>query len=60
MPVNNYLKLTTMVKKEFVDVALAMHELRQIKSPAEIAKTREICRITNVGFKRIPEYAVSA
>ncbi|WP_194435366.1 M24 family metallopeptidase [Vibrio fluminensis] len=57
MPVNNYLKLTTMVNKEFVDIALAVHELRQIKSPAEIAKTREICRITNVGFKRIPEYA---
>ncbi len=57
MPVNNYLKLTTMVKREFVDVALAMHGIRQIKSAAEIAKTREICRITNLGFKRIPEYA---
>ncbi|WP_413110588.1 M24 family metallopeptidase [Thaumasiovibrio sp. DFM-14] len=57
MPVNNYLKLTTMVKKEFVDTALAVHGLRQIKSAAEIAKTREVCRITNVGFKRIPEYA---
>ncbi|MGF1688066.1 Xaa-Pro peptidase family protein [Photobacterium japonica] len=57
MPVNNYLKLTTMVNKEFVDVALAMHGLRQIKSQAEIAKTREVCRITNIGFKRIPEYA---
>ena len=57
MPVNNYLKLTTMVKREFVDVALAMHGLRQIKSAAEIAKTREICRITNIGFNRIPEYA---
>ncbi|MGF1689563.1 Xaa-Pro peptidase family protein, partial [Photobacterium japonica] len=57
MPINNYLKLTTMVNKEFVDVALAMHGLRQIKSQAEIAKTREVCRITNIGFKRIPEYA---
>ena len=57
MPVNNYLKLTTMVKREFVDIALAMHGIRQIKSAAEIAKTREICRITNVGFNRIPEYA---
>ncbi|GGI77819.1 dipeptidase [Shewanella hanedai] len=57
MPVNNYLKLTTMVNSEFVDVALAMHGLRQIKSAAEIAKTREICRITNIGFNRIPEYA---
>ncbi|MCG9617378.1 M24 family metallopeptidase, partial [Vibrio tubiashii] len=57
MPVNNYLQLTTMVKKDFVDVSLEMHELRQIKSQAEIEKTREICRITNVGFKKVPQYA---
>ncbi len=57
MPVNNYLKLTAIVNKEFVDISLATHELRQIKSAAEIAKTREICRITSASFKRIPEYA---
>jgi len=57
MPVSNYLKLTTMVKKEFVDVSLAMHGIRQIKSQAEIEKTREICRITNLGFDKIPSYA---
>lgn len=57
MPINNYLKLTVMVKNEFVDVSLAMHELRQIKSQAEIEKTREICRITNLGFNKIPDYA---
>ena len=54
---NNYLKLTSIVNREFVDIALAVHGIRQIKSAAEIAKTREICRITNVGFNRIPEYA---
>jgi Xaa-Pro aminopeptidase len=57
MPVNNYLLLTTMVSREFVDVSLAVHELRQIKSSAEIAKTREICRITNLGFDKLPDYA---
>ncbi|SKA53208.1 M24 family metallopeptidase [Enterovibrio nigricans] len=57
MPVNNYLKLTTMVSKEFVDVSLQMHEIRQVKSAAEIAKVKEICRITNVGFAKVPEYA---
>ena len=57
MPINNYLLLTTMVHSDFVDVSLAVHELRQIKSQAEIAKTREICRITNAGFDKIPSYA---
>lgn len=57
MPVNNYLVLQSLVKKEFVDVSLLVHELRQIKSLAEIAKTREICRITNLGFDKIPHYA---
>lgn len=59
MPVNNYLKLTTLVKKTFVDASLPMHEIRQVKSAAEIAKVKEICRITNVGFAKVPEYAKS-
>ncbi|CAM3833261.1 M24 family metallopeptidase [Rheinheimera salexigens] len=57
MPINNYLQLTTLMKKQFVDVSLAVHELRQIKSQAEIAKTREICRITNLAFDKIPQNA---
>lgn len=57
MPVNNYLKLVEMVNKEFVDVSLMIHELREIKSEAEIAKLREVCRITNLGFSNVPNYA---
>lgn len=38
MPVNNYLALTSLVNKEFVDSSLAVHELRQIKSQAEIER----------------------
>ncbi|WP_025820475.1 M24 family metallopeptidase [Shewanella marina] len=57
MPVNNFLTLTETVTKKFVDVSLAIHEIRQVKSAAEIAKVREICRITNIGFDKIPEYA---
>jgi Xaa-Pro aminopeptidase len=59
MPVNNYLKLTTLVKKTFVDASLPMHEIRQVKSAAEIAKVKEICRITNAGFAKVPKYAKS-
>lgn len=57
MPVNNYLTLTRLVHKEFVDASLAVHELRQVKSQAEIEKIREICRITNIGFNNLPDYA---
>ncbi|WP_068088033.1 M24 family metallopeptidase [Polycladidibacter stylochi] len=57
MPVNNFLQLRENVSSEIVDVALEIHDLRTIKSPAEIAKTREICRITNKAFDLIPSYA---
>lgn len=57
MPINNYMRLTELVSREFVDVALDIHELRQIKSPAEIAKIREACRIANTGFDKLPQYA---
>lgn len=57
MPVHNYLQLTALVNKEFVDASLAVHEIRQVKSAAEIEKIREICRITNVAFHKISDYA---
>ncbi|VUT03208.1 M24 family metallopeptidase [Klebsiella spallanzanii] len=57
MPYNNFNQLVKTVKKEFVDISLQIHELRQIKSSAEIEKTREICRITNHGFSKVAEYA---
>lgn len=58
MPFNNFIALTKKVTKEFVDVSLAVHHLRQIKSQAEIEKIREICRIGNVGYKKLPSYAL--
>lgn len=57
MPINNFLELRNRVTSEFVDVALEIHNLRQIKSAAEIGKTREICRITNQAYDLIPGYA---
>ncbi|MCL6269620.1 Xaa-Pro peptidase family protein [Sansalvadorimonas sp. 2012CJ34-2] len=57
MPANNFNQLKGMVSRDFVDTSLAIHELRQIKSQAEIEKTREVCRITNAGFAKLPEYA---
>lgn len=57
MPINNYLKLTDIVDREFVDISLAVHELRYIKSQAEIDKIRQICQITNVGFDKVQYHA---
>ncbi|MFT6047615.1 MAG: Xaa-Pro dipeptidase [Arenicella sp.] len=57
MPINNYLKLIDMVDREFVDISLAVHELRYIKSHAEIDKIRQICQITNVGFDKVQYHA---
>lgn len=57
MPLNNYVRLTSLVSSEIVDISLEMHALRQIKSPAEVAKVREACRIGNIGFDKIAEYA---
>lgn len=57
MPFNNVCKLQSLLGKEFVDVSLRMHELRYIKSAAEVAKIREICAITNSAFAKVPDYA---
>lgn len=57
MPINNYLQLAEQSNKTFVDVSLDIHNLRQIKSSAEIAKIRDICRITNIGFANIAQHA---
>ncbi|WP_041277735.1 M24 family metallopeptidase [Desulfotalea psychrophila] len=58
MPTTDYLNLSTRLQgKEFVDIALEMHRLRSVKSPAEIAKIRKACVITNNAFDRIPLHA---
>ena len=57
MPFNNFIELKNKVHSEFVDVSLAVHELRQIKSQEEIQKIRDICRIANIAYDKIPKYA---
>lgn len=57
MPYNNFQELRSKANKEFVDISLAVHELRAIKSEAEIQKVREICKVTNDAFDLVPTYA---
>lgn len=58
MPTADYLDLCSRVKgKEFVDIAVDMHYLRSIKSPAEVAKVRRACEITNDAFDALPTHA---
>jgi Xaa-Pro aminopeptidase len=57
MPFSDFTKLTSMVNKDFVDIAREMHYLRSIKSPAEIATIRRACDITSDGFDLLPTHA---
>ncbi len=57
MPAANFAQLQQIVSKAFTDISLMIHTVRQIKSATEIAKTEEICRITNLAFDRVPQYA---
>lgn len=58
MPQNNVAALTKgLQNKEFIDIALQIHQIRSIKSPAEIEKIRMACSIADQGFLNIPGHA---
>ncbi len=57
MPQLDFAKLTTLVKKEFTDIAEDMHYLRSVKSPLEVEKIRQACKIANDAFDAIPSHA---
>lgn len=57
MPYADFQKVAANISLEFVDIARDMHYLRSVKSPAEVAKIRKACAITNHGFDLIPEHA---
>ncbi len=51
MPAANFKTLQDMLSQhEMVDVATLVREVRSVKSPAEIAKTRFACEVTAAGF----------
>ena len=43
---------------EFGDVAFMLHQLRYVKSPAEIAKIHYVCDLTSAAFEALPEKLV--
>ncbi|MBI1774568.1 MAG: aminopeptidase P family protein [Proteobacteria bacterium] len=55
-PVNDFLRIRELVEPvRFVDAEQpVMRRLRMIKSPAEVAKVRTICRIVSEGFEALP------
>jgi len=58
MPFNHFLDLSSrLASMEFVDVALQIHQIRSVKSRAEIEKIRTACEITHKGFANIPGHA---
>lgn len=57
MPFNNFLKLSSLLKKrKFVDAAADMHKLKSVKSRAEIEKIKMACSVTHQGFAGIPPH----
>ena len=58
MPVMDFKRLAKELHSiEFVDGSTIVHELRSIKSEAEIDKIRFVCELTSAGFKALPNYA---
>ncbi len=58
MPVSNFHKLEGMLKgRHIVDIAEAIHQLRMVKSPLEIDKTRYICGLASESFEKVSDIA---
>jgi len=55
MPAENFKQLIEKISPiEIVDFALQMHNLKKIKSNAEIQKIQHICEITSIAFENLP------
>lgn len=58
MPLGDYLRLLPMIApRAVVDGTGPVHRTREIKTEAEIARLREICRIAARAFDRVPDIA---
>jgi len=56
MPVNDYQRLITgLGNVEICDAALLLHQLRYVKSAAEIEKIHYICQLTSDSFEALPQ-----
>ncbi|WP_299694693.1 Xaa-Pro peptidase family protein [uncultured Tateyamaria sp.] len=58
MPLADYHRLSAaLAPRRIVDGTAAVHRIREIKTPAEIAKIRHTCAIAARAFDRVPEIA---
>ena len=56
MPLENFKCLIEKISPtEIVDFALPLHQLKKIKSAAEIQKVQHICEITSIAFEYLPQ-----
>ena len=56
MPAGDYQVLRDRLSGiEIVDVATELHQLRYVKSPAEVAKIHHVCQITSGAFEALPQ-----
>jgi len=58
MPLGDFFRLREAVApRDFVDATPALRAVREVKSEAEIAAIRAICRVADAAFARVPEIA---
>tara|TARA_R110002049_G_scaffold29972_1_gene101837 strand:+ start:2950 stop:4113 length:1164 start_codon:yes stop_codon:yes gene_type:complete len=58
MPIADFARITALIApRKFVDATATVQRVREIKSPAEIAKIRATCDIANRAFARVPDFA---
>lgn len=56
-PLNDFDRLRDLVPHQWVDVSTSLHQIRSIKSPAEVEKIRAACFVTGVGFEMVAGHA---
>jgi len=60
MPVNDFLRLRAEIQPlQMVDATPTFRQVRQIKSPAEVARVAAICRIAGEAFTTLPSYFIA-
>ena len=55
MPAGDYQRLLKSLTIEIADAALLLHQVRYVKSPAEIEKIHYVCDLTSDAFEALPQ-----
>ncbi|MDG2356434.1 MAG: Xaa-Pro peptidase family protein [Paracoccaceae bacterium] len=56
MPVNDFLKLRTFIKRQIIDGSPALWEMRMVKTESEIQRIGHICKLASESYQDLPKY----